>query len=313
MAEFIVSENESEVELDPEIKVKLETLRIHAFGNSSVPFLNSLFQYNMRWQFAFERFGSYKTFAEYELFNAVENLTKTNLPIAFYHWQNFDISIAEFKEEVKKAKSDDKNWWHDFYLTSQFSKDNFNHIFLEILQALDLTLEYGNAEDFPLRIDYTKATTDFSDRTKYPRDWDKVVNLVSQFRWVEFLISMIEGEGYNEKADISPKPKKRTLSDIALQYVWEGTIINTKNKDQVAKLFPELELKNGTKLYQKFNYFSKTTNRTGDSGKESTNKKHLDDMNRALSFLTKSDHIEKAKNEIVTFKNNAKEVSGQTL
>lgn len=113
--------------------------------------------------------------------------------------------------------------------------------------------------------------------------------------------------------DKTVQPKKRFLADIALQYIWEGKIINTQNKDQVAASFPEQNLKNGDKLIQKFNHYNHQTNRVNDNGIDHTNQNHLEDMNRALSFLKNPDHIKTAEKEIVTFKRQVKEVSGQIL
>lgn len=113
--------------------------------------------------------------------------------------------------------------------------------------------------------------------------------------------------------DKKVQPEKRTLSDIALQYVWEGKIINNQNKDEVAMLFPELELKNGNKLYQNFNKYSYQTNRVNDQDEEGKNKRHLNVMLQSLKYIKEPDIIKKAEKEILAFKNRVKEIRGQIL
>jgi len=112
---------------------------------------------------------------------------------------------------------------------------------------------------------------------------------------------------------ISISGPKRSLADIALQFVWEGKIITIQNKDNIAKLFPELKLKNGNKLIQKFYFYSSKSNRVGDLGNDTKNERHLNLMTKTLKFLNENEHIKLAETEINTFKKNVKEVSGQTL
>jgi|WetSurMetagenome_2_1015567.scaffolds.fasta_scaffold00004_28 hypothetical protein len=107
--------------------------------------------------------------------------------------------------------------------------------------------------------------------------------------------------------------QKRSLAEIALQYVWEGKLINRQNKDSIANLFPELRLKNGNKLIQKFNFYSYTSNRINDTGDNLKNKRHLKVMCKTLPYLEKDEYIKNAENEINKFKKNVLEISGQIL
>lgn len=106
----------------------------------------------------------------------------------------------------------------------------------------------------------------------------------------------------NYKPEVAFEPQKRRLADIALQYVWEGKTITNQNKDEIAAQFPELKLKNGTKLYNKFLYYSHKTNRVNYDGSENNARNYLKDMERALSFLTNPEHIKVAEKEIHEYK-----------
>lgn len=106
---------------------------------------------------------------------------------------------------------------------------------------------------------------------------------------------------------------KRTLREIALQYVWENKIIDNKNKDQIAVSFPELNLRNGHKLYQYFNYYSDHSNRCFDNDDEEKNQRHLKIMLEAKKYLSNPVHIEQAEKEILEFKNTVKHNWGQIL
>jgi len=106
----------------------------------------------------------------------------------------------------------------------------------------------------------------------------------------------------NYKPEIAIEPPKRTLADIALQYVWEDKTISNQNKHEIAAQFPELNLKNGNKLYNKFLYYSHKTNRVNYDGSERQIRNYLKDMERALSFLTNPEHIKVAEKEIHEYK-----------
>jgi len=106
----------------------------------------------------------------------------------------------------------------------------------------------------------------------------------------------------NYKPEIAIEPPKRTLADIALQYVWEGKTITNQNKDEIAAQFPELKLKNGNKLYNDFLHYSHKTNRVNYDGSERQTRNYLKDMERALSFLTNPEHIKVAEKEIHEYK-----------
>jgi hypothetical protein len=117
----------------------------------------------------------------------------------------------------------------------------------------------------------------------------------------------------NYKPEVAFEPQKRTLADIALQYVWEGKTITNQNKDEIAALFPELHLINGEKLYQRFNEYRKRGERVFDRGDDRKNIKHLKIMETALKFLSEPEQLHSAEKEILLFKSEVKKVSGQIL
>jgi hypothetical protein len=129
-----------------------------------------------------------------------------------------------------------------------------------------------------------------------------------RFEYLQFL--------RNYKPEVSPKPEKRTVKDIALQYHWMNKPITNQNKDEVAAMFPELKLKNGTSLYHKYLSYNTKTDRTGltdMSHPERENRKHLTIMETALKFLSEKKHIETAENEILEFKTNVKRSGGKII
>ncbi len=129
---------------------------------------------------------------------------------------------------------------------------------------------------------------------------------------IQSFFSLIQDHIKNESSAITSL-KKRSLADIALQYVWEGKIITNQNKDEIAKSFPELKLKNGNKLIQKYYYYNSKSNRIGDRGDLEKNKRHLILLEKTIKCLQIESDIKYAEKEINTFKKNVKEVSGQTL
>jgi hypothetical protein len=143
------------------------------------------------------------------------------------------------------------------------------------------------------------------------KDFDKVIELLARYKWYIWLLNTTKGKMGDSSPN--PLPEKRTLADIALQYIWEGKIINNQNKNKIASLFPELNLKNGDKLYQKFNFYSKQTNRINDQDDDNKNIRHLENMLRAYKYLKNPDHIKAADKEIDMFKKRAKEMSGQIM
>ena len=132
------------------------------------------------------------------------------------------------------------------------------------------------------------------------------------YREPSHIVRIIQNELRLRKKQLNSE--KRILDDIAIQYIWEDKKIIYQNKDQIAELFPELKLKNGSKLYQRFNFYSLyPINRLNDQGGYNENKKHLKILTKALNFLSEPEHIKQAESEILTFKQNVKKISNQSL
>lgn len=106
---------------------------------------------------------------------------------------------------------------------------------------------------------------------------------------------------------VPSRVNQRTINEIALQYVWEGKIIDNQNKHDIAKKLTStgmITLKNGNKLYNQFSYFSQKCNRIGDRGSDKKNINHLKEMVKTLPYLKNRNQRESAEIEINTFSKN---------
>lgn len=258
-----------------------------------------LHQYNLRRRFALYKYESYKQFTKEELFKACEELARVDLPIDFKKLNLLESLNIKYRKQKVIRPTIARRLGDDEQMTILFWR---------------VILHTGLAEEYlQMQIDFKNIFPRSYDVKNF-KDFDKVIELLGRFRWLRFLKEIVDNEEYDLPAVI--KKEKRTLSDIALQFVWEGNIINRQNKDVVAsKLTSEgiISLKNGNKLYYRFCFYDQKFNRTGDQAGDTKNKNHLKVMIRASENLKEKRHKESAENDILAFKANAEKISGTIL
>ena len=242
MATHIISNGEPEV-LSAESKNKLEPLMELAYIHSCKNLLNSIGHFNLRRRFAKPKFKNYETFANYELFKAAEDLPKRDLS---GYWTLFSKALEKFKEEgkgiefencyfldksnkkSKKILINDKSFWIHWHFTTPFYKDHFRLLFYELIIALDL------AEDFlQMNIDIEIPFVD-SDTTGYKK-FNEVIELVSQFQWIEFLMLIIEYKAYDKEIIIQPG---RKVPDLTFEMLFRKEYRSTIPKEVIRLLGP---------------------------------------------------------------------------
>lgn len=230
-------------------------------------------------------------FFDEEIIRATNELTAIGLDC---DWSEVRFQLNEIRKEIKAGRVPNN---YGLYAENDIFERELRVLLLNVLNSSGLLSEYLQAENSG------------GDPLKSLQDIDKVTDILTRFRMLVFLTARTESEiPIDERNEV-----KRTLADIALQYVWEGKRITNQNKDAIAAQFPDMKLKNGIKLYQKFSNYSKRGERVFDRGDDRKNIKHLKNMETALKFLSKPEQIQSAEKEILSFKAEVKRVSGQIL
>lgn len=285
-------------------------------------------QYNMR--FVSNNRKNLKAFAEGELVRASDDLTRISFPC---DWHFINQEIAGVRERLQWRKSEDPIIVTEEMLEGDLvvldndedelllmvGDEYWNNVDIDydiLFKHLMYDSHHSNLEIGGLSREYLKYDFSDADHTDFDyshlRDFDKVVELIGRLRWLFELMNIVEGENYDKQAADKTIPR-RTLADIVIQYIWEGRLITTDNKDEIAAEITKagiLSLKNGNKLYNKHCDYIKNCTRTGDLGDDKKNRNHYQVLLRAYKNLKNKEHQQVAEKEISTFKNNAFRNSG---
>lgn len=257
-----------------------------------------LSHYNFKRQFALPKYKNYSDFANDELFKASEEFVRSEMPC---EWDWIDLVPHDFnnleKSQVKEIKA------HELSNKAQLEK-----LVWLILSSRGLDQEYMSMD---IRFDYPEGS---NVNLMNWKNFDDITQLIGRFRWLAYVKDMIEAGAYDKPGEIIPP--KRTLSDIALQYFWEGNIITRQNKGAFAQILVSnniISLKNGNKLYNEYCKYCERSNRVGDQGSDLKNKNHHKKMVMAFSNLKEEKARLTAENEMLEFKKNALNTSENIL
>lgn len=276
--------------LSSDRRSNFERLRIEAMRQADDNIIMDLMhKFNIKSIFSHMKYPSSQQFVMEVIFNAADNLSKI--------WRS-SCTLFNIQRELYCIKNSDEK-----YETSPFFNDSDNESYLFASLIWDF-------KDVYLNTSIKSYSSGYLDTSEL-EDFDLIVEFITWFKWIEHLMRMLK-EGKSGEA-LKLQKERRHLGDIALQLVWQGTIVDNQNQDEIAGSFPEMELKNGEKLKQKFNHYSQHQNRVGDSEKENENRLRLKYMNHALKYLTKKEQIETAQKEVNTFKESVRKNRGQKL
>lgn len=149
-------------------------------------------QYGLRRSFALGRYKTYKEFANHELFNASDELTRADLEI---YWPELRDWLQYSRESMQTE-----------LLNTDYGVRNFEalipYLFYLVASQIGLLSYYMDLE-----IDTVNTPTSEFD-TKTVRDLDKIIDFLGRFRWIVRLQTIIANEEYDE----IPKERRSTLT-----------------------------------------------------------------------------------------------------
>lgn len=164
-------------DLRPKEREKFEYLFILAENYSAVRLGELSEQYDLRRNFTPK--GDREEFTERELSKTIDRLTSVSLRC---DWRSLNNELSTIREEVRTAVKGKQYYWIDH-------DEELNILFMFVASFSDLLSEYLDREDYVLiPADYNISTL---------RDFDKIIELLGQFRWAIMLVNVIENKDYS--------------------------------------------------------------------------------------------------------------------
>lgn len=153
---------------------------------------------------------------------------------------NFEAYKAEYLKKIKSPYSNKKEIIKSFRNRTNKLLEKREDIYNEILLGNEITIFL--ADPFDLYRYYTKK--------------HEVIELM---KFEEYLNEQENIKTLSPQQTEKPKPELK-INQIALKYAYEGLQITRENGNEIAKKYGH---NSGEKLFQRFTYYSSSTNRKG--------------------------------------------------